>query len=172
MDVLNQYYQGSGFQFTLQDVDWTINRNWAYNGSEYAMKQALRKGDYRSLNLYYISDLGGGNTGYCYYPTNAPRNSNEFIRDGCIMSAWTAPGGVSPSGSRVFSTGRITVHEVGHWSNLVHTFGVYNSCSGDGDYVDDTPDEYGPASGCDYGRDTCSSSGVDPIHNHMDYSYE
>ena len=30
--------------------------------------------------------------------------------------------------------------------------------------------ESGPAFGCPVGRDSCSSAGVDPIHNYMDYT--
>lgn len=173
MNVLNQYYQGSGFQYVLQDVDWTVNYNWSHNGDQTAMKTALRKGDYRSLNLYFITDIGQGNTGYCYYPvSNAGDGTYNFINDGCIMSAWTAPGQVSPGGYTTFSTGRITVHEVGHWNYLIHTFDGY-SCSGPGDYVDDTPQESQQSSGCPQGRDSCPNNpGLDPIYNHMDYSDE
>ncbi|KAJ6787085.1 hypothetical protein PWT90_09780 [Aphanocladium album] len=164
--VLNQDFRGTGFQYVLRDVDWTINSYWAFNQDEYGMKTSLHRGNYGDLNLYYITDIGPNhtNTGHCPYPVrNASGDTISF--DGCVMSAWTTPGG----DSRQFSTGRITTHEVGHWHNLIHTFDGYN-CNGWGDYVDDTPSESKPSSGCPTGRDTCPSPGLDPIHNHMDYS--
>lgn len=170
--VLNQDFAGTPYQYLLQDVDWTINSSWAVgisNVDETDMKLALRRGDYRTLNLYYLTDISGHhtNTGHCGYPfSNATSRPDWLAYDGCVMSAWTVPGGDS---SR-FSTGRITVHEVGHWHNLIHTFDG-NNCKGPGDYVSDTPAEGYASDGCPTGRDTCPGiAGVDPIHNHMDYS--
>lgn len=57
---------------------------------------------------------------------------------------------------------------------MAHTFGDGDgSCTGDGDFVDDTPFEAVEAYGCEIGRDTCPDDpGTDPVTNYMDYSDE
>ena len=69
-----------------------------------------------------------------------------------------------------YDQGETATHETGHRLNLEHTF--YRGCSAKGDFVDDTPPEKTPTSGCPEGKDTCSAPGLDPIHNYMDYSYD
>lgn len=165
MKVVDDDFKNTGFKFVVKDVDWTVNANWAADGDQEGMKRKLRKGKYAALNLYYMGNFPKSKSGYCYLPTRATDGSSAFYLDGCTQGSWTLPG----MSDTPFSTGRITTHEIGHWSNLAHTF--QGGCSG-GDQVDDTPAEASAPSGCPKGRDTCPAAGVDPIHNHMDYTYE
>lgn len=163
MKVLNEGFAPSGISFTFKGTDRTVNADWATDGNDYAMKKALRKGSYRDLNLYYLSDLGD-NLGYCYFPTNASPGDSNFIIDGCNIVASSTPGHDGPYG-----LGKTTTHEVGHWFGLLHTF--QGGCNGAGDQVDDTPAQSSASRGCPTGRDSCpNQAGLDPIHNYMDYS--
>lgn len=147
-------YEDMGFQFSIKDIDWTINADWAQDGDELAMKRKLRKGDYKTLNLYYINDLGGPN-GYCYFPTAASPGSDTFYKDGCSIQ------------TDKMTNGQTTTHEVGHWLGLFHTF--QGGCSEQGDLVDDTP-ACQKSWSCDESQDTCPDlPGNDAVHNFMAY---
>ena len=82
------------------------------------MKPALRKGNYADLNIYFLSDLGGGLLGICNFPTTAPRGSSAFNQDGCDVLADSLPGGSATK----FNLGGTAAHEVGHWHGLFHVF--------------------------------------------------
>lgn len=163
---MNAAYAPHDIQFVHKGTDRTINSNWANDNSELTMKKALRKGTYRTLNLYFYKSLGD-NFGYCYFPTTVTSGSNDFYYDGCSILSSTLPGGSSTN----YNLGHTATHEIGHWFGLYHTF--QGGCTGNGDYVSDTPAQASASSGCPVGRDSCpSQSGLDPIRNYMDYSYE
>jgi len=65
--VMNADYAPHGISFTFKGTDRTINSAWATDKNELAMKKALRKGTYRSLNLYLLKDLGS-NLGNSHNP--------------------------------------------------------------------------------------------------------
>jgi len=168
LDVLNAAYAPHGFQFNLKGITRTVNANWADDtkGYEMTMKRSLRKGTYSTLNVYYLYEMGD-NLGYCYFPQSVTSGSTAFYRDGCTVLYSTVPGGSLTN----YNLGHTTTHEVGHWMGLYHTF--QGGCTGNGDYVSDTPAQASASSGCPIGRDSCPSQpGLDPIHNYMDYSYE
>ncbi|KAK0629527.1 hypothetical protein B0T17DRAFT_589272 [Bombardia bombarda] len=166
LNVMNQHYAPYNIAFVLKGTDRTINSNWASDGAELTMKKALRKGTYRSLNIYFQKAIGG-NLGYCYFPTTVTSGSNDFYYDGCSILYSSVPGGSATN----YNLGGTVTHEVGHWFGLYHTF--QGGCTGSGDSVADTPAQASATSGCPSSRDSCPNvAGADPIHNYMDYSYD
>ena len=129
------------------------------------MKRALYVPGTNILNMYLTT--AGDYLGWAYLP-KVVTQGNAFL-DGVVID-WESLRGASPTYQGRYDQGETATHEVGHWLNLEHTF--YRGCNGRGDYVDDTPYEATPTSGCPVGKDTCTAPGLDPIHNYMDYSYD
>ncbi|KAK4052731.1 hypothetical protein OIV83_002018 [Microbotryomycetes sp. JL201] len=162
MTVLNTDYASTGFQFVLNSTDYTTNSQWfnsnpGLSSAQTAMKKALRRGDKASLNIY-VTNSFGGSLGYSTMPIDAIRLQD----DGVTIAYSSLPGGSDP----YYNLGKTTTHEVGHWMGLYHLF--QNGCTGNGDYVSDTPAESSPQLGCPIGRDSCPYlSGKDMVNNFM-----
>jgi hypothetical protein len=171
--VLNKTFGGreggtvTGFSFRLAGVTRTDNAKWygTNTGGEHDMKKALKQGDDSDLNVYSTS--GGGYLGWAYYPSIT--ETNQAYLDGVVLN-WRSLPGASDAYEGRYDLGETLTHEAGHWLNLAHTF--ENGCKEPGDYVDDTPAQASPTSGCPEGRDSCPAAGLDPIHNYMDYSFD
>lgn len=113
MRVMNEEYQSSGFSFNTLDIDYSVNDTWAATVDgpvEFEYKQALRRGGYDTLNLYFLSDLGGGLLGFCYFPEKKPSDDLREVLDGCVNLAGTMPGGEVQN----YNMGYTAVHEAGH----------------------------------------------------------
>ena len=173
IQVLNMTFGGfeggvaTGFKFQLAGITRTNNAEWHYASisGERPMKRALHRGGDNTLNIYLTT--AGPYLGWAYLP-DVTEHGNAYL-DGIVVD-WESLRGVSDTYRDRYDQGETATHEVGHWLNLEHTF--YRGCSAQGDYVDDTPPQRTPTSGCPVGQDTCPEPGLDPIHNYMDYSYD
>jgi hypothetical protein len=156
------------------------------------MKTALRKGTYKTLNVYFQTnleaapgqsgrthqptqrtnaDLSASVLGFCTLPDpsiNANSPASSYVKDGCNVLAMTMPGGDLD----LYNRGGTAIHEIGHWNGLLHTFqGESCDSSNPGDYIDDTPQQSSPTGGCPARRDSCPDQpGEDLVHDFMDYS--
>jgi hypothetical protein len=166
MQVLNTGFSQTGLSFQLVTVTRTRNDAWYTTGprtsTQTAMKNALRRGGPDALNIY-TANLSGGLLGWATFPWSYAGNPRD---DGVVVLTGSLPGGATTN----YNLGATLTHEVGHWVGLYHTF--QGGCTGRGDFVSDTPAQRTPSEGCPRGADTCSSPGLDPITNYMDYSFD
>jgi hypothetical protein len=134
-DVIVDRFAPYDISFTLQNVTRLIDDDNAQGfsfGGWNGFKFAQRKGDYGTLNLYYVSNMADDpwGSGSCTLPSEA--GASDPINgklDGCTLQAYTAPGGTDNDGKEYI--GEIAVHEIGHWLSLLHTFDG-QSCTGPG----------------------------------------
>lgn len=71
-------------------------------------------------------------------------------------------------------TSRALTHEVGHYLNLMHTWGEANFMPGltcGDDSVSDTPITKGANSNCNLQKQECNLGTIENVQNFMDYSY-
>lgn len=169
---INKAYSGfyggvnTGYTFVLASVDRTNNSRWFTmtpgSAKEKKAKQALALDIAHRLNVYTCKP-GQNLLGWSNFPQSYPEGDWHH---GVVIHYGSVPGGyLAP-----YNLGGTLDHEAGHYLGLYHTF--QGGCNGNGDYVDDTPAEASAAYECPTGRDTCTSPGLDPIKNFMDYTYD
>ncbi len=140
---------------------------------EQQLKQVINWDRSRYLNIWIVDNAGG--SGYAQYPGTV--DQPPFVEYDGIVMKHIYFGTIGTASGNAYLDELIT-HEVGHWLNLIHTWGdqFYVSspqACGDDDFVADTPNTRGNNSvGCsNSGIDSCPADpGVDNEHNFMDYS--
>lgn len=195
IEVLNEDYSGSnadlanvpepfrdlvgtpGLTFVLADKDPAGNSSTGITRrhtdvTEFAIDDSMKSDDTggtspwdttRYLNVW-VCRLGGGVLGYAQFPGGPPNTDGVVI----LTSAFGRGG----SAAAPFDQGRTATHEVGHYLNLSHIWGEARvpTCD-DSDYVDDTPNQWGP----NYGKPSFPSPSCgntphgDMFMNYMDY---
>lgn len=115
----------------------------------------------RYMNIWVCS-LADGLLGYAQFPGGPPQTDGVVILNTAFGTRGTA--------TAPFNLGRTATHEVGHFLNLYHIWGLYDDCTG-GDMVADTPNAAGP----NYGEPgfphvSCNNGpNGDMFMNYMDY---
>ncbi|TKJ17972.1 zinc metalloprotease [Blastococcus sp. CCUG 61487] len=117
----------------------------------------------RYLNIW-VCRLSNGVLGYAQFPGGPPDTDGVVV----LTSAFGRRGSaVGP-----FDLGRTATHEIGHYLNLSHIWGEARvpTCS-DSDFVDDTPNQWGPNSGKPtFPSTSCGNTPHgDMFVNYMDY---
>ncbi|KAK2590002.1 hypothetical protein QQS21_012320 [Conoideocrella luteorostrata] len=173
--VLNSGYKPARIVFNRKGDDWTVNPAWSTGQNELTMKRALRKGDKKSINIYFLEAPHGRTSvhGSSTFPDDLSK-PNGLVDDGCLIQANTTFNASSTNTYMERFGGVTAIHEVGHWFGLYHTFSPEaglkgpDPCSYDADKVNDTP-IHRINTACQAKNSCKNQPGMDPIENYMNY---
>jgi len=148
-----------------------VNSNNHNFGFDQSMKALSIWPTNRYLNIWVVKNMSGI-LGYAYLPEDMATDPQRAQIDGVVVgcrffgSRDKQLAGQSFNLDNTFGLGRTTTHEVGHYLNLLHTWGD-GGCEAD-DEVFDTPNCSGQYFGCGTAPVQCGNTRM--IANYMDYS--
>jgi hypothetical protein len=138
------------------------------------MKNMSRWNPEKYFNLWVVGEILNGTLGYSYLPYMLATDSTQRRKlDGVVIGSYYFGSAKEKAPSdtfyldAIFNLGRTTVHEVGHYFNLDHTWGNGGGCSST-DSVNDTPISLAPIFGCQNGPFECGNYRM--TENYMEYS--
>lgn len=140
-----------------------------------AMKNLSRWNTNRYLNIWIVKSIQSGILGYAYLPADLDGDPQRTSIDGLVIGARyfgsreKQPVGQTFNLDNTFGLGRTATHEIGHYLNLLHTWGD-GGCEVD-DGVGDTPLCSGQYFGCPPSPARPVQCGFSRmVENYMDYS--
>ncbi len=153
-------------------IDTTFYANTLFHdpfvdGQDEAMKELAVWDPLRYMNVYIVRRIGNGQTaGYAYFPGEVAGTA----LDGLVIDYRQ----IGRSTGTAQALGRTTTHEVGHYLDLYHPWGLSDTlCGGLNDRCDDTPaipvQFFATAPNCNAPPAICDP-GFRQIENYMDYS--
>lgn len=168
IEVLNNAFASQKIEFVYseQSVKTINNAQWFRltpgSSAERQAKSALHASPEQNLN-FYTCQAGEGLLGWATFPWEM---AGDREMDGVVMLHSSLPGGAAAP----YNLGMTATHEIGHWLGLYHTF--QDGCTGEGDFVVDTPSHTEP----DFGKpevgkahSCCDQAKAAPVQNFMNY---
>ncbi|MEX1188535.1 MAG: zinc-dependent metalloprotease [Bacteroidia bacterium] len=143
-------------QFSTRLPDNTCTSGIIYHYYDFDSFPDFEGDNYIETSRYLNIQVFPATNSFASYPSSVLNNPG----DGITFSYWD-----------IINRRETLPHELGHWLNLIHTFGETNQTGGicGNDFVDDTPPTRGSIE-CNLDLADCNSGLIENVNNYMDYS--